>query len=177
MPEAFIYDAVRTPRGRGKPDGALSRLRERHLALASEIGLPAESREPVTRSFDDLGRRLEGVRLTGEVSPRLRARLLATGELASTRLGAAALARHGVAARWVDARELLRGRRRASETEVLPAMAELTSWLTCVPRSGNSGMSTNWMPMAGRGCIPGFSGSAASMAALVGSAKADATLR
>jgi acetyl-CoA C-acetyltransferase len=23
MPDAYIYDAVRTPRGRGKPDGAL----------------------------------------------------------------------------------------------------------------------------------------------------------
>ena len=57
---------------------------------------------------------------------------------------------------------------------VFPAIAELTSWLTCVPRSGNSGMSTNWMPSAGRGCTPGFSGSADSMAALVGSANAPA---
>jgi diaminopimelate decarboxylase/aspartate kinase len=101
----------------GKPEGALVRLRERHLALASEIGLTPESLEPLTRSFADLERRLEGVRLTGEVSPKLRARLLATGEMASTRLGEAALARHGLEARWVDARLLLRGRRRATETE------------------------------------------------------------
>lgn len=62
-------------------------------------------------------------------------------------------------------------------TVVCPAMAEATSWLTWVPRSGNSGMSTNWMPMAGRGWAPGLVGSAASMADLVGSANALATSR
>src|ERR1700759_3118442 len=33
MPEAFIYDHVRTPRGRGKPDGALHEVTA--LALAT----------------------------------------------------------------------------------------------------------------------------------------------
>src|SRR5215207_9702584 len=51
-------------------------------------------------------------------------------------------------------------------------MAELTYCETWVPRSGNSGMSMNWIPMAGRFCTPGFVGSALSMAVLVGSAKA-----
>jgi acetyl-CoA C-acetyltransferase len=32
MAEAFIYDAVRTPRGRGKPDGALHEITPTHLA-------------------------------------------------------------------------------------------------------------------------------------------------
>jgi acetyl-CoA C-acetyltransferase len=32
MPEAFIYDAVRTPRGRGKPDGALHEITALDLA-------------------------------------------------------------------------------------------------------------------------------------------------
>jgi len=112
----LIEEAIDEALG-GKPDGALPRLRDRHLALAAEIGLASDSLEPLEESFTDLGRRLEGVRLTGEVSPRLRARLLATGELASTRLGAAALTRHGLAVQWVDARGLLRSRRRAVETE------------------------------------------------------------
>ena len=56
-------------------------------------------------------------------------------------------------------------------------MAELTSCDTWVPRAGNSGMSTNWMPGAGRGWTPGFCGSAFSMASRVGAANADATLR
>ena len=38
-------------------------------------------------------------------------------------------------------------------------------------------MSTNWMPIAGRGWIPGLSGSAVSIADLVGPAKAPACLR
>jgi acetyl-CoA C-acetyltransferase len=33
MPEAYIYDHVRTPRGRGKPDGALHEVTA--LALAT----------------------------------------------------------------------------------------------------------------------------------------------
>src|ERR687885_50618 len=32
MPEAYIYDAVRTPRGRGKPDGALHEVTALRLA-------------------------------------------------------------------------------------------------------------------------------------------------
>ena len=71
----------------------------------------------VPPSIDELERRLEGVRLTGEVSPRLRARLMSTGELASTQLGAATLVRHGLSAGWVDARDLLTSRRRDREAE------------------------------------------------------------
>jgi diaminopimelate decarboxylase/aspartate kinase len=92
-------------------------LRERHRDLAAEIGLSSEAMKPVERIFEKLERRLEGVRLTGEISPGLRARLMSAGELASTRLGAAALARHGLAARWVDARNLLTSRRRGREVE------------------------------------------------------------
>ena len=35
MPEAFIYDAVRTPRGRGKPDGALHEVSSLALAVTA----------------------------------------------------------------------------------------------------------------------------------------------
>ena len=35
MPEAFIYDAVRTPRGRGKPDGALHEVPTVRLAATA----------------------------------------------------------------------------------------------------------------------------------------------
>ena len=65
----------------------------------------------------------------------------------------------------------------AESTVSCPAMAPLTYWLTLVPRSGNSGMSTNWMPGAGRGWTPGLSGLAVSMADLVAAAKASALLR
>jgi acetyl-CoA C-acetyltransferase len=43
MPEALIYDAVRTPRGRGREDGALYTVRPVDLLAASLAALPARS--------------------------------------------------------------------------------------------------------------------------------------
>ena len=37
MTDAFIYDHVRTPRGRGKPDGALHEVTALDLALPSGV--------------------------------------------------------------------------------------------------------------------------------------------
>src|SRR4051794_14111947 len=51
----------------------------------------------------------------------------------------------------------------ASATDVLPAIAELMNCETSVPSFVNSGMSTNWIPSVGRGCTPGFFGSADSI--------------
>ncbi|HEX6199481.1 MAG TPA: aspartate kinase, partial [Thermoanaerobaculia bacterium] len=44
------------------------------------------------------------------MTPRLRARVMSAGELLSTRLGAAWLARRGIPTSWQDARDLLRAR-------------------------------------------------------------------
>src|SRR5690606_23261785 len=68
-------------------------------------------------------------------------------------------------------------RSKASCTVTSPAIAELTSCDTWVPRSGNSGIPTNWIPSAGRGCTPGLRGSAVSMARFVCSANAPASAR
>jgi hypothetical protein len=46
-------------------------------------------------------------------------------------------------------------------------MAELIACDTLVPRSVNSGMSTNWIPIVGRGCTPGLRGSAELIAVCV----------
>ena len=43
MPEAFVYDAVRTPRGRGKPDGALHEVSTLGLATAALQALQARN--------------------------------------------------------------------------------------------------------------------------------------
>lgn len=53
MPDAFVYDAVRTPRGRGKPDGALHEVSTLGLAafalgeLARRSGLDTETVDDV----------------------------------------------------------------------------------------------------------------------------------
>jgi acetyl-CoA C-acetyltransferase len=53
MPEAFIYDHVRTPRGRGKPDGSLHEVTALRLA---EVALRAlkERNDLNTRRVDDV---------------------------------------------------------------------------------------------------------------------------
>ena len=82
-------------------------IRATHQQLARELGLAPEQYTPVASRMDELGRLLEGIRLTREASPRLRARVMSFGELASTHLGIAALAAHGLQGQRVDARELL----------------------------------------------------------------------
>ena len=82
-------------------------IRATHQQLAADLGLSADQYAPVSARLDELGRLLEGIRLTREASPRLRARVMSFGELASTHLGIAALAAQGLQGQRVDARELL----------------------------------------------------------------------
>lgn len=82
-------------------------IERRHKELASELGLDDGATAPVRELLGDLDRLLSGIRLTKEASPRLRARVLSFGELASTWLGVAALDHLGVSALRVDARDLL----------------------------------------------------------------------
>lgn len=86
---------------------ALTWIEEAHAKLARDARLEAADFHPVEMLLSDTRRLLEGVRLTGEAPPRLRARVMAVGELASTCLGKTLLARRGVDARLVDARDLL----------------------------------------------------------------------
>ncbi len=99
------------------PPNSLRWLREAHQSLAEEVELEPRRFERVRGLLDDLSRLLEGIRLTREASPRLRARVMAFGELASTHLGAAYLEQNGIACRWVDARELLRSTARPRDQE------------------------------------------------------------
>ncbi len=110
--EAAIDEALRS-----RPDQAnqaLSALRTQHEDLAAELGLSPEAMQPVRDLLDELERLMNGIRLTREASPRLRARVLSFGELASTSMGQAALAKMGIPAHRVDARKLLRSDGRAT---------------------------------------------------------------
>ena len=93
----------------GIESNALAGIERAHAGLAATAGLdPAgPALEPVRALLEEAGRLLHGVWLTREAPPRLVARVLATGELASTRLAVAILGSLGVTARWLDARELL----------------------------------------------------------------------
>ncbi|GLK81724.1 acetyl-CoA C-acetyltransferase [Methylopila turkensis] len=53
MPEAYIYDAVRTPRGRGKPDGALHEVSTLGLATTALRAI-ADRNNLATETIDDV---------------------------------------------------------------------------------------------------------------------------
>ncbi len=53
MPDAFIYDHVRTPRGRGKPDGALHEVTALNLA-AQTLAAVRDRNNLDTRDLDDV---------------------------------------------------------------------------------------------------------------------------
>jgi len=84
----------------------LDEIERRHAALAGELGvaLPAA----LSQQLADLRQTASGLALLGEVSDRIRARVLASGELMATQLGAAFLKASGLAVEWVDARAALR---------------------------------------------------------------------
>jgi bifunctional diaminopimelate decarboxylase / aspartate kinase len=83
----------------------LQKIRVRHETLASAMGVDAT--ESIRQVLDDLGQLSLGISLVREISPRVRARALAAGELLSTRLGAAYLKAAGLNVSFQDARDHL----------------------------------------------------------------------
>ncbi len=83
----------------------LAAIEDRHRKLAADLGIGVG--EPLERHFVELGQIAAGVALVGEVSDRIRARVMAAGELMSTDLGARFLSGQGLEVEWIDARTLL----------------------------------------------------------------------
>ena len=114
----------------GDRDRATSRLNdlvERHVAVATGV-TSAARRAALTRDLraefaatSDMVRALAALH---EVSPRLLDVVAATGELASSRLVAAALAESGIPAAWIDAREVI-----VTDGEYTAAVPDMTA--TC----------------------------------------------
>jgi diaminopimelate decarboxylase/aspartate kinase len=95
-------------------DDKLAKIRLQHDSLARDLGIDAGV---VDAHFESVGQLIAGVKLIGEVSPRVHARVLATGELAATALGAAYLRSKGLDVEWQDARELLESAGLRDQTE------------------------------------------------------------
>lgn len=89
----------------GEGEAELDTIKARHLALADELGV--EGKNLLADHFDALTRLRAGLALTGDASPRLKARIMAQGELMATRLGQAWLAKGGTDSIWLDARNHL----------------------------------------------------------------------
>jgi bifunctional diaminopimelate decarboxylase / aspartate kinase len=100
----------------------LSELQSKHAKLAAEMGMGLP--QSVTALFEQLTRLSTGIALLGESQARIRARVLAYGELLATRLGEAWLAQQGLNIQWLDAREILRAQTRVGnnqDAEILSA--------------------------------------------------------
>lgn len=74
-----------------------------HRALGVDLGVDADV--ACAHEFDELRRLALGASLLGAAGPALKARIMALGELMSTKLGAAYFARRGVSCVWFDARD------------------------------------------------------------------------
>jgi bifunctional diaminopimelate decarboxylase / aspartate kinase len=101
----------------GDQAGTLAEIRARHIQLGEDLDVDAAAL--VGEMLDRLERLCLGASLVGEVSPRTHARVLASGELMSTTLGAAFLNGLGLDTGWVDARACLSSAVRPGEGDVL----------------------------------------------------------
>ncbi|MCA9730058.1 MAG: hypothetical protein KC729_20410, partial [Candidatus Eisenbacteria bacterium] len=85
--ERAVEEALRTNRQSRRIDSergaagipAMGEIRTRHESLAQELGVTGETHALLNRRFEELAGWLQGIQLTGEAPPRLRARILATG--------------------------------------------------------------------------------------------------
>ncbi|HTV95275.1 MAG TPA: bifunctional aspartate kinase/diaminopimelate decarboxylase [Steroidobacteraceae bacterium] len=94
----------------GDHTAVLGRIEAQHRELARELGVvPGEIFERFLSELKQSAAVAAHMRVADE---RLRARVLAAGELLATALGAAFLDARGIRTRWVDAREALRAEQR-----------------------------------------------------------------
>jgi diaminopimelate decarboxylase/aspartate kinase len=94
----------------GQWQPVMDQIEQRHRDLARDLGVvPTPDLE---EQFKRLRQIASGIALVGEVSERLRARVMAQGELMATRLSAAFLASQGLDVHWVDARTVLKAEQR-----------------------------------------------------------------
>jgi bifunctional diaminopimelate decarboxylase / aspartate kinase len=104
-------ESLLTAAASGAHSAALDRIETLHRDLARELGVaPGEIFE---RFFNELRSLALGIASSRELDDRLRAAVMAMGELLSTALGAAYLNSQGIVTRWMDAREALRAEQRA----------------------------------------------------------------
>ena len=90
----------------------LKLIDERHRRLAAELGIPLGAE--CERQLAELGQIAAGIALVGEVSDRTRARVMSSGELMATELGARFLRTQGLEVDWADARTMLLTEERAN---------------------------------------------------------------
>lgn len=95
---------------RGNQEDAVTAIEQRHRDLARELGVAVGPE--LERHFAELRQIAAGVALVKEISDRTRARVMSTGELMATELGARYLRSQGLEVDWADARTMLKAEER-----------------------------------------------------------------
>ena len=95
----------------GDHEAVIERIHRAHERLTQDLGV--SSGDHLGKELQALRRLALGVFLTGDVSPRVQARIMAFGELMLTKLGAAFLESQGLSTSWMDARRLLKAKKDA----------------------------------------------------------------
>ena len=116
--EKLVNEAV-TGGDSWKP--VMQALRDRHAQLAADMGVDVEV--VVGADLSEIERLATGASLLRERSPRLLARVMAMGELMSTKLGAAFFNKEGFATEWVDARTCFKSK----DDDLRPEMQQVLS--------------------------------------------------
>jgi diaminopimelate decarboxylase/aspartate kinase len=98
----------------GEHAPVLAGIAAAHHTLALDLGIEADAR--FTGFFDELSRIAADLAGGTAVTDRLRARVMAMGELLATSIGATYLASRGLVVNWVDARQVLRAEPRENAT-------------------------------------------------------------
>lgn len=110
----------------GDWEPVMAQIEQRHRDLARDLAV--SDLAELERHFSELRRTAAGIQLIGEVSDRLRARVMATGELMATRLGAAFLQGEGLDPHWLDARKMLHADARQGASERASYLAAACSF-------------------------------------------------
>jgi len=119
-----------------------------HRSLAQDLGIGLDAR--FDAFFDELSAIAAALAAGAAQSDRVRARVMAMGELLATSLGASYLNSQGVVTTWIDARRVLRAERRDNAT----ARAGLLS-ATC-DFSPDRPLQTAWAALPGVVLTQGF---------------------
>jgi diaminopimelate decarboxylase/aspartate kinase len=85
----------------------LQDIEGRHTTLARSLGVEAVLGKGLLPHLERLKRLATGALLTGEVTPRVRAEVMGSGELMASSVCAIYMEEAGLAVSWMDARELL----------------------------------------------------------------------
>lgn len=98
----------------GIGEQAVTAIKDKHISFAREAGLDAATL--LAERFATLDRLAGGIALIGEASGRVRAELMALGELMASDLGLALLRRLGMTVEGLDARTVLKAANESGDT-------------------------------------------------------------